>query len=165
MKRNKRMFGRKRLSGFSKLILSMLILLLTTNITACEYETTEDCNITSIAEESKEETVKKEAIPPYKETVKESIFRYETYNIEAIVENAYHKDMYVTPMLIGKITMFVTQPEVNQLTLRYNDESFVIQCNKSEYDNYCNKIGETISCRITESIYGGKSIGRSISLE
>lgn len=65
--------------------------------------------------------------------------QYSTVNVK-IVDECY-RGSYVSPVVSGKTTTFITHPAVYKITVEYNDVDYVIS-GRDKYIKYSEKIGE-----------------------
>lgn len=68
----------------------------------------------------------------------------ETREVDVIVIDSYHRNMWLQPIHAGKVTTWVTHPEINRITVLYNDIQYNIE-GSDIYDQFKDDIGETVT--------------------
>ena len=66
--------------------------------------------------------------------------KYESVEVNIVDE--YHRGMYVTPIIAGKVTTMVTHPAVYEITVEYNGVEYTIS-GSDTYNKYKEKVGQT----------------------
>ena len=86
-------------------------------------------------------------------------------NVEVNIIDEYHRGMYVTPMIVGKVTTIRNHPAVYQITVEYNGVEYTIS-GSDIYNKYKEKVGQTAIGTLEIRTYDDGSIRYDIvSLE
>lgn len=62
--------------------------------------------------------------------------------VEVTVVDKFHRAMWMQPVLAGKVTTFITHPEVWDITVEYKGVEYTIG-GSDTYEKYEDKIGQT----------------------
>lgn len=63
-------------------------------------------------------------------------------NVEVTIVDKHHSAMWLQPMIVGKVTTFITHPAVWEITVEYNGVEYTIE-DEDTYNKYEDKIGQT----------------------
>ena len=63
-------------------------------------------------------------------------------NVEVTIVDRYHRSMWMQPVRVGKVTTFITHPEVWHITVVYKDIQYTVS-GRDAYNKYKDKIGQT----------------------
>lgn len=63
-------------------------------------------------------------------------------NVEVTIVDKHYTAMWMQPMLVGKVTTFITHPAVWKIIVEYNGVEYTIN-DEDTYNKYENKIGQT----------------------
>ena len=86
-------------------------------------------------------------------------------NVEVTVVSKYHRGAYITPMLVGKVTTFITHPAVWHITVEYNGAEHTISGSET-YNKYEDKVGQTVIGKLEIKTYDDGCVRHDIvSLE
>lgn len=81
----------------------------------------------------------------------------EITEVEVKITDEYHRGMYMTPIRSGKVTTFVTHPEVYRITVEYNENEYTIS-GRDTYNSYKDKVGETAIGILETKTYDDESV-------
>lgn len=68
----------------------------------------------------------------------------ETQEVDVIVIDSYHRNMWLQPVHAGKVTTWVTHPAVYRITVLYNEVQYTVD-GSDIYDQFKDDIGETVT--------------------
>lgn len=68
----------------------------------------------------------------------------ETREVDVIVIDSYHRNMWLQPIHAGKVTTWITHPAIYRITVLYNDIQYNIE-GSDIYDQFKDDIGETVT--------------------
>lgn len=68
----------------------------------------------------------------------------ETREVDVIVIDSYHRNMWLQPVRTGKVTTWITHPAIYRITVLYNDIQYNIE-GSDIYDQFKDDIGETVT--------------------
>ena len=63
-------------------------------------------------------------------------------NVEVTIVDEYHRAEWLQPMIVDKVTTFITHPAVWKITVEYNGAKYTID-DKDTYNKYKDKIEQT----------------------
>lgn len=63
-------------------------------------------------------------------------------NVEVTVVGKYHRGAWLQPVIVCKLTTFITHPEEWRITVEYNGVEYTVNGHDT-YDKYEDKIGQT----------------------
>lgn len=63
-------------------------------------------------------------------------------NVEVTIVDEYHRAEWLQPMIVGKVTTFITYPAVWKITVEYNGAEYTID-DEDTYNKYKDKIWQT----------------------
>lgn len=86
-------------------------------------------------------------------------------NVEVNIVGEYHRGMYVTPLIVGKLITTQTHPAVYQINVEYNGIEYTIN-GSDTYNKYKDKVGNTVIGTLEIRTYDDGSVRYDIvSLE
>ena len=62
-------------------------------------------------------------------------------NVEVRIVDEYHRSMYITPIIAGKVTTMITHPAVYRITVEYNGVEYIIS-GSDTYNKYKDKVDQ-----------------------
>ena len=80
---------------------------------------------------------------------------YKTVDVE--ITDKYHRAAYLTPIRAGKVTTMVTHPAVYRIYVKYEGVEYTIS-GSGIYNQYKNKIGQTIKGKLRIDTYDDKTV-------
>lgn len=86
-------------------------------------------------------------------------------DVEVTIVNEYHRAMWLQPMIVGKVTTFITYPAVWKITVEYNGVEYTVD-GEDTYNKYEGKIGQTTIGELEIKTYDNGTVEYNIvSLE
>lgn len=84
---------------------------------------------------------------------------YET--VEVTIVEEYHRGMYVTPMIVNKMTTMITHPAVYQIIVAYDGNEYTIDGSET-YEKFKDKVGETVLGELEIKTYSNGTVEHTI---
>lgn len=86
-------------------------------------------------------------------------------NVEVTIVDEYHRGTWLQPMIVGKVTTFITHPAVWEIIVEYNGVEYTID-DEDTYNKYEDKIGQTTIGELEIKTYDDGTVRNNIvSLE
>ena len=93
------------------------------------------------------------------------IVSIEYENVEVTIVDEHYRAMWMQPMIIDKVTTFITYPDEWEITVEYNGVEYTID-DEHTYKKYNSKIGQTAIGELEIKIYDDGTVKYDIvSLE
>lgn len=89
------------------------------------------------------------------------IVNEEYVDVEATITDTYYRPSYITPMIAGKVTTFVTHPAVHSVTVEYEGVEYRIS-GSSFYDEHKDDVGKSVKVVCHKIHYDDGSIRQTI---
>ena len=77
--------------------------------------------------------------------------------VDVKITDKYHRAAYVTPIRAGKVTSMVTHPAVYRIRVEYDGNEYILN-GSTVYNQYKNKIGQTVNGRLKIDTYDDGTI-------
>jgi hypothetical protein len=81
--------------------------------------------------------------------------------VDVKIVDKYHRAVYVTPIRAGKVTSMVTHPAVYRIRVEYDGNEYTLN-GSTVYNQYKNKIGQTVNGRLKIDTYDDGTIKYNI---
>ena len=82
-------------------------------------------------------------------------------SVEVTVVDEYHRGVFLTPIITGKVTTFVTHPAVYRITVEYDGAEYTVNGSDTYYD-YKDKIGQIVIGELEIATYDDGSVKYNI---
>ena len=86
-----------------------------------------------------------------------TLIKTETVDVEAVVVDSWYQIGYSVPVRVGNTTTYVRHPAKYIVVVEYEDLDLTIN-NEELYQQYKNRIGDTITCTMVIQYYDDGSI-------
>ena len=81
----------------------------------------------------------------------------ETENVDVMVIDSYHRVAWLQPIMVGKVTSYITHPAIYEIEVEYNDTEYIISGSDTYYE-FKDKIGQTVNGVLEIRTYDDGSI-------
>ena len=72
--------------------------------------------------------------------------------VDATIVDTYHKNAWIQPMRVGKVTTFINHPAKHCVVVEYDGIKLTIN-DREIYQQYKDQIGQTIKCKLITDYY------------
>ena len=83
-------------------------------------------------------------------------------NVEVNIVDEYHRNTYITPIRVGKVTTMVTHPAVYRITVEYNGVKYTVSGNDT-YNKYKDMVGQTAMATLEIRTYDDGTVRYNIT--